>query len=284
MPNRTARSPLGDVPSLIGSIETVTSTADTPGMRGAAPHHRRRFALLALSLLAVAVAATLATSAAAAVPTSLPELWGVAAKPSFTATTFKRLRRAGINTVILDRRSLRPRQLARLSRRARNAHLRVLQPLVLPRRSAAADAQKACDSYRQAHPGSSCALFAPSYGAGLTLAQSGAPDLVVVRLSGPGALRILHGPRSGRMVAVLSLRGPFKARAWRTAIRTASRSSTLDLAIAPREQPPEDVLALPGHALDQQGGFRRPQGAVDPHGSHARRANSVAARRSLAGL
>jgi hypothetical protein len=232
-------------------------------MRGAAPHHRRRFALLALSLLAVAVAATLATSAAAAVPTSLPELWGVAAKPSFTATTFKRLRRAGINTVILDRRSLRPRQLARLSRRARNAHLRVLQPLVLPRRSAAADAQKACDSYRQAHPGSSCALFAPSYGAGLTLAQSGAPDLVVVRLSGPGALRILDGPRSGRMVAVLSLRGPFKARAWRTAIRTASRSSTLDLAIAP--------------ANSHQRTFSR-------YGPHARRANSVAARRSLAGL
>ena len=36
------------------------------------------------------------------------------------------------------------------------------------------------------------------------------------------------------MVAVLSLRGPFKARAWRTAIRTASRSNTLDLAITPR--------------------------------------------------
>ena len=211
------------------------SAADTPGMRGAAPRQRRRFALRVCSVLVVAVAATLATGAVASAraATSVPELWGVAAKPSFTAKTFKRLRRAGINTVILDHRSLRPRQLARLSRRARSAHLRVLQPLALTQRTTAPTARKACDNFRQAHPGSPCSLFAPSYGAGLTLAQAGVADLVVVRLGGPGALRVVQGPRSGRMVALLSLRGPFKARAWRTAIRAASRSSTLDLAIAP---------------------------------------------------
>ena len=234
MPNRTARSLPGD--------RHPSSDLSRRRLRRRYPRHegsRPPIAAVSRCLLCAVLAAPSPRPSRRALrartsATSLPELWGVAAKPSFTATTFKRLRRAGINTVILDRRSLRPRQLARLSRRARNAHLRVLQPLVLPRRSTAADAQKACDSYRQAHPGSPCALFAPSYGAGLTLAESGAPDLVVVRLSGPGALRILQGPRSGRMVAVLSLRGPFKARAWRTAIRTASWSSTLDLAIAPR--------------------------------------------------
>ena len=129
-------------------------------MWGAAPHQTNRLRLL----LAAVVAAAVASTAAAADPrpnaSVLPELWGVAANGSFRSATFVRLHRAGINTVVLDSRRLRPRQIQRLRRAAGGARLRVVQPALLPRPGSVADAQKACNALRSAHPGSACALWA----------------------------------------------------------------------------------------------------------------------------
>ena len=161
----------------------------------------------------------------------------MAANPTFTARTFVRLRHAGINTVIVESSRLLPAQVSRLTRLTRWAHLRVVrQPVGLPRPATAANAQAVCDSFRSAHPGSPCALVAASYFTAVALAQSGAPDLVVVRLASPGVVRALPAPRSGRVLAVPSLGRRFRARTWRGAIGLASASSSaaLDLGFAPQ--------------------------------------------------
>jgi hypothetical protein len=205
-------------------------------MRGAAPHHRNRVRLL----LAVGLAAVVVPNAAAADPRPnafvLPELWGVAANASFRSTTFARLQRAGINVVVIDSRRLRLRQVRRLSRAAGQARLglRVVQPAFLPPSRTVVDARTACDAFRNAHPGSACALWESSASSALTLAQSGAADLVVVRLAGPGALRALARSPAGRILAIVPLGRHFRARTWKSAIQAASSSATLDLAFAPR--------------------------------------------------
>jgi hypothetical protein len=158
----------------------------------------------------------------------------VAANGSFRSATFVRLRRAGINTVVLDSRRLRPRQIQRLRRAAGRARLRVVQPAFLPRPGSVADAQKACNAFRSAYPGSLCALWESSVSSAATLAQSGAADLVVVRLSAPGALRALAGSPGSRVLAIVPLGKHFRARSWRRAIQAASSNATLDLAFAPR--------------------------------------------------
>jgi hypothetical protein len=203
-------------------------------MWGAAPHHPKPVRLLVAAVLAAAVASTAATADARPDAHVLPELWGVAANGSFRSTTFVRLQRAGINTVVLDSRRLRPRQVERLRHAAGRARLRVVQPALLPRPTTAADAQKACNAFRSAHPGSACALWESSVSAAATLAQSGAADLVVVRLSGPGALRALARSPAGRILAIVPLGKRFRARSWRRAIQAASSNVTLDLAFAPR--------------------------------------------------
>lgn len=203
-------------------------------MRRAAPHQPKRLGLLLAAILATAVAP--ATAAADPRPNAvvLPELWGVAPNASLRSPTLIRLRRAGINTVVIDSRGLRPGQVERLRRAARQARLHVVQPVFLPRPRTVVDAGTACSAFRSAHPGSACALWESSVSSAVTLAQSGAADLVVVRLSGPGALRALAGSRGSRILAIVPLGKHFRARSWRRAIQAASSNATLDLAFAPR--------------------------------------------------
>ncbi len=188
-------------------------------------------------LLVATLAAVVVPNAAAADSRQgafLPELWGVAGNASFRTPTFARLRRGGINTVVIDSRRLRPRQVRRLTRAAGKARLRVVRPTFLARPSTVDDARTACDVFRNAHHGSACALWESSVSSALTLAQSGAADLVVVHLARPGALRAFADSSAGRILAIVSLGQHFRARTWRSLIQVASSSATLDLAFAPR--------------------------------------------------
>ena len=180
-------------------------------MWGAAPRRRSRLALLAAAALATFVAAAPASSATAPGGSTLPELWGVQGNVTFTAKTFARLRRAGINTVVVEP----GRRSARLIRLARRAHLRVVVPLGHPKSSA--EARALCDAYRAAHAGSACAVAAGSYSSAVRLAESGAADLVIVRVAGPAIVRALPAARSGRVLAVSSLGRRFRASSWRKA-------------------------------------------------------------------
>ena len=165
---------------------------------------------------------------------ALPELWGVVANTSFRSATFTRLQRAGINTVVIDSRGLGLRQVDRLTRAAGQAGLRVVEPASLPRPGTVVDARTTCNAFRSAHPGSACPLWASSLSFAVRLARSGAADLVVVRLPGPGSLRAFARAPAGRILAVVPLGEHFRARSWRSAIKEASSDATLDLAFAPR--------------------------------------------------
>jgi hypothetical protein len=158
----------------------------------------------------------------------------VAANASFRSATFTRLRRAGIDTAVLDSLSLRPPQIERLTRAAGRARVHVVLPILLPRPESVAEAGKVCNAFRSAHPGSACALWGTSVSAALKLAQSGVADLVVVRISGPSALRAFGRSPGSRILAVVPLGKRFRTRSWRRAIQAASSSATLDLAVAPR--------------------------------------------------
>jgi len=186
--------------------------------------------------MAIVLAAVVAPTAAADPRPNavLPELWGVVANTSFRSATFTRLQRAGINTVVIDSRGLGLRQVDRLTRAAGQARLRVVQPASLPRPGTVVDARTTCNAFRSAHPGSACPLWASSLSSAVRLARSGAADLVVVRLPGPGSLRAFARAPAGRILAIVPLGEHFRARSWRSAIKEASSDATLDLAFAPR--------------------------------------------------
>ena len=78
-----------------------------------------------------------------------------------------------------------------------------------------------------------CALKTSSRKSALRLAKKKGPkDLVVVRVTGPGAVRSLMAS-GGRILAIAPLRGRLDTRLWRDAIGAAADSPTLDLGIAP---------------------------------------------------
>ena len=195
-----------------------------------------------MALLAAVAAPTSAATDSRPNASALPELWGVAANGSFRSTTFARVHRRGINTVVIDSRRLRSRQVRRLRRSAERARLRVLTPTFRGRQENVDDAREACNDYRGAHPGSPCALWESSLSSALTLAQSGSVDLVVVPLSSPGALHALARAPTGRILAIAPLRRThFRAKAWRRAIKEASSSANLDLGLAPRSARQETI-------------------------------------------
>src|SRR5690348_4144846 len=130
-------------------------------MWGAAPRKRFRVALLLAALAVTVTAAPASARSNDDRSARLPEFWAVAANSSFTAQSFAKLRRVGVNTVVLDTDQLSPRQVSRLSGRARRAHLRVVVPLSV-RGLTAAGVGAVCDRFRQAHSGALCAVRAPS--------------------------------------------------------------------------------------------------------------------------
>src|SRR5690349_13087926 len=199
-------------------------------MPGAAPRSRVLAAVLAVTVVAVGLATRAEASVAAG--SGLPELWSVSANNSFTARTLTRLRKAGVNSVVLDSVRLKKTQLARLTRQARSAHLRVIVPIAL-RGSSVAGVQATCEHFRVTAPGAACAVEVSSYKAAVAIAESGASDLVIFRVTSPGNVARLRLPRTGRLLVHVRVPGRYKRAAWRSAVRAASRSAALDLEAAP---------------------------------------------------
>jgi len=202
-------------------------------MWGAAPPRPVRVALLLAAIAATVAAAPASARSADDRAARLPELWAVGANSSFTPKSFARLRRAGVNTVLLDTDQLTKRQVSRLSRRARRAHLRVLVPLSA-RGLTAAGVGAVCDRFRQTHSGALCTVRAPSYGGAVALATAGGADLVVAPIASPNEVMHLSQPQSGRVLVYVRVPRRFQKPTWRRAIRSASHSARIDLAVAPR--------------------------------------------------
>src|SRR5689334_18474794 len=147
-------------------------------MWGAAPRKSARLGLLVAAIAATVTAAPAFARNSVDRSATLPELWAVAANPSFMPGSFARLRRVGVNTVLLDTDVLTKRQVSRLSQRGRRAHLGVVVPLSA-RGLTPASVGAVCDRFRQSHSGQLCAVKAASYGSAVALATSGGVDLVV---------------------------------------------------------------------------------------------------------
>ena len=148
------------------------------------------------------------------------QIWAVVVGPKAIARvemgTLKRLRARGINMTVAVR--LNKRQVVRLRKLSARAKLRLLTPTRSGgcRRSA-----------------SICAVLAGSLHRVSRLRRQRAVDLVVVRIPGPGALRVLPA-RGRRVLAVAKLKGGrFDVDTWRRAIQRAANSPGLDLAVEP---------------------------------------------------
>ena len=203
-------------------------------MAGAAPHPSNRLRLLLAAILAAVVAPNAAAADRRPPAFVLPELWGVAANGSFRSATFTWLHRAGINTVVIDTRGLRPRQLQRLTRAAGQARLRVVQPTVFPPRTVV-DARTVCNAFRSA---SSRQRLCP-----LGIVRLLCGDASEVRRRRPRRRPPLRSRSAAYLCTFLNRRPNTRRRSarkalprevWRSAIQAASSNATLDLAFAPR--------------------------------------------------
>jgi hypothetical protein len=186
-------------------------------MRDAAPaQFRAALLVFAAACVLTGALATAGASAPRRETAKLPAaLWGV----ELDARTARllgpkqlaALRRAGINTLIADRRSLRGRSLARLRARAKKARLLLLAPAASKRTS-------------------------------VRRARVRGVRLALVRVTGPQAAARVR--RSGRVVAVARLTAASIAhkQVWRAAISAARARSQLDLAVRPAGRKPTAAL------------------------------------------
>ncbi|MGH2798631.1 MAG: LamG-like jellyroll fold domain-containing protein, partial [Thermoleophilaceae bacterium] len=196
------------------------------------------FTIVTLAALALFAGAADARSKATAA-TDLPgALWGLEVDRRDVRRlgnrTLRRLRANGTNALIVERGSLRRSQLARLRRRAARQGLAVYVPFLEARPSSRRTADAAtgrCRKLEVARPGSRCAVQARSRSSALRIARSGVADVVVVNVSGPGALRRLRGSHE-RIVAVARLGSRFRAGSWRRGLRAARGYDTVDLAVS----------------------------------------------------
>jgi hypothetical protein len=159
------------------------------------------------------------------------QIWAVVIGPKAIARvqagTLKRLRARGINMTVAAR--LSEGQAARLRKLSARAKLISLKP---SRRG----------SCRRS--ASICAVEARSIRHVRRMRRKPAVDLVVVRIPGPGALRVLPTP-GRRILAVAKLRGGrFDVFTWRRAIERAADSPGLDLAVEPVGRAGDRALTL----------------------------------------
>ena len=209
-------------------------------MRGAAPRTRRSGADLALAVLlalacAGAAGSALSTNSALKLPAVI---WAVeldaATAATFTRADANRVRRGGVNVLLVDAGSS-AKARARLRRLAAASGLTFVAhaPAAPGARVVSSAAATRCRAVRAA--GSRfCALRASGPAAAKRLARTTAADLVVVRLSGPGALRFLRGKHATRVLAVAALSGSsFNRTAWQRAVSIARAERQVDLAVRP---------------------------------------------------
>jgi chitodextrinase len=210
-------------------------------MWGAAPRRTGTWFFPGLLVLAAIVVGGYADRAGAATPSearapvALPgEIWAVAINDRTIGLVrgprMARLKRRGINAIVVRPGALTSGRLARLRVRARRNGLAVFVPA---RASSVRAGIAYCRTFALAHPGSRCALTASGVAAALALARSGSVDVVVVGVSALAKLRALAGA-DGRILAVSALRArTYRPAAWRAAITRTHRNASLDLAVAP---------------------------------------------------
>ena len=206
-------------------------------IRGAAPRVRRRLALVALATSALTGAAPIAAhvdGSPRSMATTPTALWAVAldakAAGSFTRDRATLLRRSGVNAVVL---AGWPQPSAAARQKAAAAALASGLFVVTPDYArSVASAGGACAGER---PGYICAVFASSVRQGAALANVPGSGIVVVRLAGPGQLRVLAARHTRRIVAVvpLQVRRRFDSVQWLKATRLVGAASMLDLAVQP---------------------------------------------------
>ena len=218
---------------------------------GAAPRTPRRAAyrFSALFVLTAVLAVLTAAPAQAApdtstAPTALPgSVWGFevnrASYRMLGPRLARRLRRHGVNALVVRPGSLQPAQVQRVRNLAHAAHLPVFAPLAEERPSSAVSrtaVDSACRALELASPGSRCAVYARTLGSARQLSASGAADVVVVP-STMRSLRYLH-VSGGRVVVMLTIpaKKHFKQLRWRRAAVRSKASRNVDLAAGPTTQ------------------------------------------------
>jgi hypothetical protein len=196
------------------------------------------FLITAAAFVAAGAAPTPATGRVLApLASSLPdaELWAVQVRGSraeLRPARLARLRAHGVNTLVLVGR-VTPRRTSRAAVAARKARLRLLVPV-----SGDGNAAGACALAKRNLRTSSCALTARSPAEARRLLATGAPDIVVVRVTGPSKVATLRGREYlDRVLALPRLRAgvPLARRAWAAAIGRAARDASLDLGVAPTQ-------------------------------------------------
>jgi hypothetical protein len=147
-----------------------------------------------------------------------------------------RLRRNGINTLVIDPDGIATRKLNRVRQDGERLGFTVLTPISSPRlglygpRGAAA---AICKAEKARHPGRLCSVAA-SLATARRLAQEPNVDVVVAVVRGPRDVRYLRGASTGaRILAVANFGKPIDKAAWKYGVQTAHRDSSVDLAIAP---------------------------------------------------
>jgi hypothetical protein len=193
--------------------------------------------LLAAAAFAAAGAAPTPATGRVLAPaaSSLPdsELWAVQVRGSraeLRPARLARLRAHGVNTLVLVGRVTQARS-SRAAAAARKVRLRLLVPV-----AGGGNAASACATAKRAFRTSSCALTAGSPAEARRLLATGAPDVVVVRVTGPSKVAALRNREYlDRVLALpgLRARAPFASRAWEGAIGLAARNASLDLGVAP---------------------------------------------------
>jgi hypothetical protein len=212
-------------------------------MRRAAAPRRRLGAFVVVSLLA-GLATTLPADALAGMSTSaerssVGDLWAVEfgrgssveLKPRMAA----RLRRSGINLVVINQLGLTRRQVTRLRKSATRSGLFSVKPYLEERLGFARTVAK-CRWLARSNPDAACAVVASSLDSARRLARQSEIDLVAVYLRGPRRLHSLARiPATTRLLGLPRLtRSNRAAGPWRKAIALASANASVDLGVAPR--------------------------------------------------
>ena len=165
--------------------------------------------------------------------------WGVEIdRTSYRLLTSKlvtRLRKAGVNTLVVRPGTLTAAQTAKVRKVASRGGLGVLVPLAESSPSSAgtvATAHTACRALKLASAGSRCAVYAQTVASARAIAARGAADVVLVR-AGLGSLKGLR-TAPGRVVATATLSSVFRKNGWRKGAMVARSGRAVDLSVALR--------------------------------------------------
>ncbi len=165
--------------------------------------------------------------------------WGVEIdRTSYRLLTSKlvtRLRKAGVNTLVVRPGTLTAAQTARVRRFASRGGLSILVPMAEGSPSSAgtvSTAHAACRALKLASAGSRCAVYAQTVASAHAIAARGAADVVLVR-AGLGSLKGLR-TAPGRIVATATLSSAFRKTTWRRGAMVARSGRAVDLSVALR--------------------------------------------------